>query len=189
MTLTDFIRGFTFPHECAYAPGHNGDMNYVVTENVPNDAGGATKYGIDQASHPEINIEGLTAADAENIYKAEFAAVHWSILGNTVPALTEFPAAAALAFFDCREVCGAHAAWICTQRALNLTPDGVPGPDTRNSILAASDLSFALVMIDERRAFHRRVVVAHPEDAGFLRGWLNRCDDLGRYLSAPGAIV
>ena len=40
----------------------------TVFENDPDDPGGATKYGIDQRSHPEVNIRSLTADQAKKIY-------------------------------------------------------------------------------------------------------------------------
>ena len=40
----------------------------TVFENDPADPGGATKYGIDQRSHPDINIRNLTADQAKQIY-------------------------------------------------------------------------------------------------------------------------
>lgn len=41
-------------------------------ENDPDDPGGATKYGIDQRSHPDIKIHELTKADALDIYWQEW---------------------------------------------------------------------------------------------------------------------
>ena len=180
--LRDFVTGFILPHENAYAKGHYGDPAFVVTEHVPGDAGGATKYGIDAASHPGISIETLTEEDAVNIYLSEFAAVHWSIYGKLPPALTEFPFPAAFAFFDCRENCGTHAAWLCAQRALALTADGIPGVNTRTAVLKA-DTGFANRLIDQRMAYHRSIAANHADDAQFLEGWLNRCTDLKLYLA------
>jgi lysozyme family protein len=37
-------------------------------ENDPDDPGGATKYGIDQASHKSVDIKNLTEEQAEQIY-------------------------------------------------------------------------------------------------------------------------
>ena len=37
-------------------------------ENDPDDPGGATKFGIDQASHPDVDIRNLTQAQAMQIY-------------------------------------------------------------------------------------------------------------------------
>ena len=184
MTVTDFITGFIFPHENAYAPGHDGESAYVIAEHVANDAGGTTKYGIDAASHPEVDIENLTAPQATAIYLTEYNAVQWSIPGLSTPALPEFPYPSSFAFFDCREVCGLHAAWLCAQRAANVADDGVPGLFTRNAIVGAPAKTFTLAMIEERIRYHHLVVQAHPTDAPFLQGWLNRCNDLKSYLLA-----
>ena len=41
-------------------------------ENDPDDPGGATKYGIDQRSHPNVDIKNLTADEAIDIYWSEW---------------------------------------------------------------------------------------------------------------------
>jgi len=45
-------------------------------ENDPDDAGGATKFGIDQRSHPHVNIRSLTAGEAMGIYWTEYLNLH-----------------------------------------------------------------------------------------------------------------
>lgn len=44
----------------------------TVYENDPDDAGGATKFGIDQRSHPKENIKNLTEQRAKEIYWEEY---------------------------------------------------------------------------------------------------------------------
>lgn len=44
----------------------------TVFENDPDDPGGATKYGIDQRSHPNVDIKNLTAEQATEIYWNEW---------------------------------------------------------------------------------------------------------------------
>ena len=46
----------------------------VITEHDPQDPGGATRWGIDQRSHPRINVDTLTEADARGIYWDEWQA-------------------------------------------------------------------------------------------------------------------
>lgn len=181
MTLYDFITEFTFPHECAFAPGHDGDMNFVIAEDVQGDDGGVTKYGIDTASHMGVPVAELTAYQAAQIYIVEYGAVEWS-LPNSQPALSEFPGISGLAFFDAREVCGQHEAWLFAQRALGLTDDGVAGQFTRDAIMAAPVSTFVNGMISERRKFHIQLGTWHANDAQFVKGWLNRCNDLEKYL-------
>jgi lysozyme family protein len=180
MTPTEFITGFILPHENAYAPGHYGDPAFVVAETVPGDSGGTTKYGIDQASHPDVDIPILSQDEAVAIYLEEYTAVTWATAAAAYPppALPDFPYPAALVFFDCREVCGLTAAWKCLQRALALTDDGIPGPVTKSAVIAAPGLTLAMSQIDERIAYHRQIAAANPQDRQFLDGWENRCQDL-----------
>lgn len=44
----------------------------TVYENDPDDPGGATKYGIDQLSHPKVNIRELTLEGASQIYWTDY---------------------------------------------------------------------------------------------------------------------
>lgn len=181
-TVTDFIPGFIFPHECAYERGHSGDMNFVVAENVAGDNGGVTKYGIDKESHPNVDVANLTQNDAFSIYLNEFHAVRWSD-DPVTPALSCFPGNSAFAFFDAMEVCGLHEAWLFAQRALPVDADGVAGPETRSHIMSAPANLFTLGMINQRKAYHQLLAQIHANDKQFLEGWLNRCDDLIQYLS------
>ena len=45
-------------------------------ENDPDDPGGATKFGIDQRSHPSVNIQDLTYNQAVSIYWDEYLRNH-----------------------------------------------------------------------------------------------------------------
>jgi len=61
------IMRFIFKWECVL--DRNGN---VIAESDPDDPGGLTKYGIDKASHPKINISKLTLDQALNIYFSEW---------------------------------------------------------------------------------------------------------------------
>jgi lysozyme family protein len=63
----DYMR-FALPAETEFAIGHYGDYDHVRTENVANDAGGLTKFGVDQTSHPGVDIANLTLKQALVIY-------------------------------------------------------------------------------------------------------------------------
>ena len=45
-------------------------------ENDADDPGGATKFGIDQRSHPHVDIRNLTAESAAGIYWTEYCNLH-----------------------------------------------------------------------------------------------------------------
>ena len=45
-------------------------------ENDPSDPGGCTRFGIDQRSHPHVDIKNLTADQAAGIYWTEYCNLH-----------------------------------------------------------------------------------------------------------------
>lgn len=69
MTSTRFsnFMPFIFRWECVRDRKGN-----VISENDPDDPGGLTKYGIDQRSHPRVNIRALTESQARDIYWNEY---------------------------------------------------------------------------------------------------------------------
>src|SRR5690348_12139869 len=55
---------FVLDHETEY----NQDGS-VKVERDPHDPGGTTKFGIDQRSHPNVNVAALTLDQATQIYR------------------------------------------------------------------------------------------------------------------------
>jgi lysozyme family protein len=173
---------FILPHEETFARGHWGDENYVVTENVSGDSGGLTKYGIDHASHPGVDIANLTRDQAIEIYARE-----WEKYG-----IDALPEKIAIAQFDVRVNGGYATKWL--QTALNachlpsspyhlLVVDGVMGPAT---ISAAQNLNedqeraILVSFIGQRDA--RFEAIATGSRAKFLAGWQQRDRDLEKFL-------
>ena len=73
-----FQRGvlFVLAHENVYHPDGT-----VATEFDPHDHGGTTRYGIDAASHPHLDIENLTLEEAvANYHSHEWQAAHGDAL-------------------------------------------------------------------------------------------------------------
>ena len=58
----DKIIGFTLEHEVV-----KNSRGEVIAEHDPADPGGTTKFGIDKASHPRVDVENLTEEDAKKI--------------------------------------------------------------------------------------------------------------------------
>ncbi len=69
-------------------------------ENDPDDPGGATKFGIDQRSHPGVNIRALTKDQALSIYWSEWLA----------DGCDPMPSPYAEVFFNCAVNMGLHRA-------------------------------------------------------------------------------
>lgn len=137
-------------------------------ENVPGDPGGPTKYGIDQRSHPEVNIRALTKEQAKAIYRKDY----WTaVAGDKLPPRT------AWAVMDSGVNCGVGrgAEWL--QTALGVTADRRIGPITLAAAAKADDAKLAASILDIRERYYRNLG-AKTAYKKFLKGWLNRNDDL-----------
>jgi lysozyme family protein len=174
---------FVLRHECVYAPGHDGDLAFVVPENVPGDTGGCTKFGIDAADHPGLDIPNLTLDDATAIYRDG----EW-----TQCRCDDLPAGIDTAVFDCAVNNGVYVSGFLLQRAIagcgySITLDGQIGPVTLGlAATACQAAKWGLIdhMLELRRQHYADIVLLHPCDAQFLHGWLNRVNDLEQFLEA-----
>jgi lysozyme family protein len=122
-------------------------------ENDPDDPGGATKFGIDQRSHPNENIRNLTEARAIEIYWREY----W--LKNDCET---YPYPMGEVVFNC----GVNAG-----RGRVIEIQEKIGPQA-----TANDF------LKEQESFYRRLAASRSTSAKYLKGWLNRIAALRTYL-------
>jgi lysozyme family protein len=142
---------FILAHETEYQKGHYGDDNFVRTEHDSSDPGGATRYGIDKASHSHVAVESLTKNQAIEIYWGEWQKAECDPMA---PNLGEV-------YFNAVVNCGSG-------RAAQLMRES--NRDPSKYLIAQA-------------AFYHRLVAARPRSQKYLKGWLNRVDDLRKYLS------
>ena len=136
-------------------------------ENDPDDPGGATKYGIDQRSHPNVNIRTLTKAHAKTIYRNEY----WSrVKAGDLP----FPVGEVV--MDIAVNNGAVRAGKWLQDATGAAVDGIIGPRTIAAAKAMDAGALAVALLSRRETFYRSL--AKGAMAKYLRGWLNRNNSL-----------
>jgi lysozyme family protein len=164
---------FVLEHETVYAKGHYGDMNFAVSENVAGDAGGLTKFGIDQRSHPDIDIENLTVEQASAIYREEYwdrnhcGDMPWPIC--------------AVHFDNCVNM-GPRQAVKLLQREVGAKDDGAFGPATKAAMLSACEVrgaeDVAIQICSQKQEFYEKLVEQKPHLQKFKKGWLNRVNDL-----------
>ena len=122
-------------------------------ENDPDDPGGATKFGIDQRSHPNENIRNLTEARAIQIYWESY----WQK-------------------YECenyRYPMG-EVVFICAVNA------GIGR--VRETLAKIGPNASASDFLNEQEAFYRRLATARPTMAKYLKGWLNRTKALRVHL-------
>jgi lysozyme family protein len=144
------------------------DFEGEYYENDKDDPGGATKYGIDQRSHPGTIIKTLTREKAEQIYLGEF----WKSFS------ADLPSPLALVAFDFRVNAGEGAAAKAIQRAVGVgRVDGYVGPLTYAAIreaIAKGQGSLIEAFTLRRINFYERLAEARPKMKKFLKGWLRR---------------
>jgi len=115
-------------------------------ENDPDDSGGATKFGIDQRSHPDVDIKNLTEDQATDIYWLE-----WIKDG-----CDHLPSPLDWIYFDACVNCGNY-------RASKLLDASGRDPKKFQQL---------------RIAFYYRLADQNPRLNKFLKGWINRVNDL-----------
>lgn len=161
---------FVLPHEGGYS-------------NNPADKGGATNYGITEATARRHGYQGdmrsLPLATAGEIYAAEY----W-------PGLEAVESqAVASKIFDLRVNFGVAGGNRLAQQAANelVDPptdvDGRWGPDTVATINAADPAAMLDELATVAAARYQAIVDRDPSQETFLRGWMKRALDLPAYVA------
>ena len=156
--------------------------------NNQSDHGGATLCGVTQITYDRwrasrrlpLRPVSLMAQDEENTIYQEF------YFGPARCA--QLPAPVDLVMFD---------AWVnhrptvsaqFLQNAVGVDDDGLIGIQTLNAVSQDAELygamSIAQNIIDQRRAFYRRIVEKDASQAKFLVGWENRMNNLSKWIGA-----
>lgn len=153
---------FVLQHETEY----HADGS-VRVEHDPKDPGGTTKYGIDQRSHPNVDVENLTLEEAKQIYFDG----EW-----TKCRCGELHAPWDLALFDAAVNVGQSRAVLWLQESVDAFPDGHIGPQTIAKTNAATSDQFE-TFISKRRDYYTKEVATSLR-LRYLKGWLARVDDV-----------
>ncbi len=154
----------TFEEAVAIIIHHEGGA--TITDD-PADPGGLTKYGISQRAHPDVDIRGLTYAQAAEIYRRDY----WDRLR-----CGDMPAGIDLAVFDCGVNQGVGFAAKAIQRDAGARPDGIVGPLTLAAIARRHPEDLLTDFMARR--MKRYASVSHAPR--FMRGWSRRCFDIHR---------
>lgn len=169
----------------------------------PDDGGGLTKYGVSlkflgglsgtQSNRDVLERMGirlpitrqviydLTRDQAASLFRWQF----WDKLK-----LGLIPLRPAVVLYDAAVNSGPAQSVKLAQRGYNscvaygqpLVVDGIMGPATRAAMQLADTDKALSAMLDAREAFFQAIVANNPSQQVFLRGWINRVDDLRRYV-------
>lgn len=172
--------------------------------NNPSDPGGITKYGVSlrwlKSIGYDVNNDGdIDAADIRSLTPDQARELFRSRFWDTLH-LDNYPLCTAVALYDAAVNTGPAQAVKFLQRACSfyfghvLADDGVAGPHTKAAVLAiatdiTSDLVLAARSIKERKQFYANLAARKPSMGVFLKGWLNRCADLEKYLQVISGVA
>ena len=125
-------------------------------------------------------IRGLTPEQAAAMFRREF----WDALR-----LDELPFRQAAMLYDAAVNSGRAQAVKLSQRGYNncithgvkLSVDGILGPLSRKALQIDTD-KVVKAIIQARREFYQSIVASKPDQRVFLKGWLNRANDLEKML-------
>jgi lysozyme family protein len=129
-----------------------------------------TKYGISAAAYPQLDIQNLTEAAAEAIYRRDY----WAVLQGDA-----LPLPVALVAFDAAVNAGPRRAIIWLQHAAGCNADGALGPATLAALGSADPLAVARDSLSRRLDFSARL----PAWQNFGLGWARRIVALAGEIS------
>lgn len=148
------------------------------------DAGGYTKYGIAQKSHPNVNVRTLTLDGAKAIYKKDY----WDACK-----CEEFDEAVGLYVMDFAVNSGTGTAAKALQKCANrlisgkaespLVVDGKIGPKSIEAIKGLNQKALVSALHAFRTAFFFSIVKKNASQNVFLKGWMNRLAKLNMYVN------
>ncbi len=152
----------------------------------PADPGGRTNRGVTQRVYDAwCARQGRPGRDVKLIDEAEVQAIYEA--GYWLPPRCELLAPPLdLVQFDTAVNMGPGRAVRFLQQALGCSVDGDFGPGTQRAAQACHGADAGLEYCRLREAFYRGIVARKPEQAVFLKGWMNRLDSLRRQAGLPG---
>jgi lysozyme family protein len=144
--------------------------------NDPLDSGGRTNLGVTQKvweewlGHPvtEADMKALTPQKIAPMYKLKY----WN------PSYCEvLPKGLDYVVFDFAVNAGTGRSVKTLQQAIGCVADGVIGPKTMAAINDANPKDLIAKFSDARANFYQGIVARKPDQARFIKGWLNRVEE------------
>ena len=144
--------------------------------NDPLDSGGMTNLGVTKrvweefVGHPvsEADMRALTPEIIAPMYKMKY----WNSSYCEV-----LPKGLDYVVFDFAVNAGTGRSVKTLQQAIGCVADGVIGPKTMAAINDAEPKDLIAKSSDARADFYQGIVTRKPDQARFIKGWLNRVED------------
>jgi lysozyme family protein len=132
-----------------------------------------SKFGINEQSHPDVDVENLTQAQAEDIYYTKYyEPIHGDTLATVSPRLMEHT-------FDFAVNSGPARAIKTLQEVVGATPDGAMGPQTKQAVRDFVEKWGEDDLLENYLLERRRFLKGLDGWKRFGRGWSKRLESLG----------
>ncbi|NEQ25251.1 MAG: hypothetical protein F6K28_40505 [Microcoleus sp. SIO2G3] len=152
--------------------------------NHPNDPGGETNKGVTANTYAAYRRrKGLQPRSVRQITDAEVGEIYREMYWKPAQCDNK-ERVLAIVHFDTAVNFGVGGSTLFLQEVLGVTPDGAYGPATRAALARADAKQAAQRYCQARIDYRHRRVQQNPSQRVFLAGWLNRDNDLRRYISA-----
>lgn len=154
--------------------------------NDPDDPGGATNYGVIQETYDKYRDgKGLEKQSVKKISKEEYTEIYRKSYWNAVKA-DKIPAPLDLVMFDSGINNGMRTSIKWLQASVGAAADGDWGAKTDKAISEYIEehgaLKLAQQVLNFRESRYRSLVVKNPKLKKFLKGWMNRINDLRKTI-------
>jgi lysozyme family protein len=142
--------------------------------NHPLDPGGFTYAGISHSAH--ASWEGWKyVSSGKPVPESMIISFYDSLVWKTMKC-DSLPPAIAFYLFDTACLMGTPWAIYLLQSTLNVTADGIMGPQTIQAIRNHDPKSLLSKLHTARIAFHNKIVKKHPNLNVFYNGWIRRAN-------------
>ena len=154
--------------------------------NDPSDSGGATNKGVtERVYHGYLEGKGLAAQDVRKMTDTQMHDIYetgyWAKAKCPV-----MPIDIDTVHFDTAVNMGIGRAMKFLQKSTGCTPDGGWGPNTAAAVASCDPGPTLVAYCDIREAFYHGLVRRRPKDKRFIKGWMNRLNDLRGFVGLPG---
>ena len=144
--------------------------------NDPLDSGGRTNLGVTQRVWEEFVGHPVTEADMKALTPEKIAPMYKLKYWN--PSYCEvLPKGLDYVVFDFAVNAGTGRSVKTLQQAIGCVADGVIGPKTMAAINDANPKDLITKFSDARADFYQGIVARKPDQARFIKGWLNRVEE------------
>ena len=144
--------------------------------NDPLDSGGRTNLGVTQRVWEEFVGHPVTEADMKALTPEKIAPMYKLKYWN--PSYCEvLPKGLDYVVFDFAVNAGTGRSVKTLQQAIGCVADGVIGPKTMAVINDANPKDLITKFSDARADFYQGIVARKPDQARFIKGWLNRVEE------------